>query len=72
MSDPKRNVDVEKHGESESEAEFQERMRSMMTSSFSFLGVILGSRLGLFELLSDHKEPMTIADIAQKAGYKAK
>ena len=69
MSDTKANVQVDK---TESEVQFQERMRSMMTSSFSFLGVILGSRLGLFELLSDHKEPMTITDIAQKAGFKAK
>ena len=46
-------VQVDKTGETESEAEFQERMRSMMTSSFSFLGVILGSRLGLFELPSN-------------------
>ena len=69
MSDTKANVQVDK---SESEVEFQERMRTMMVSSFSFLGVILGSRLGLFELLSDYKEPMTIMDIAQKAGFKAK
>ena len=69
MSDTKANVQVDK---SESEVEFQERMRAMMVSSFSFLGVILGSRLGLFELLRDHKEPMTIMNIAQKAGFKAK
>ena len=34
------------------------------------MGVALGSRLGLFDIMSHAKEPMTSQEIADAAGYK--
>ena len=50
--------------------DFQQRIGKQLAGGFISLGMALGSRLGLFDLMAKFDMPKTSLEIADAAGYK--
>ena len=57
-------------GSSESAADFDARFDQMATGSYNMLAVSLGSRLGLFRLMSSMEKPFTPKELAEAGNFK--
>ena len=55
---------------SESAADFEARFAQMATGAYSMLAVALGSRLGLFHLMSTIEKPFTEKELADAGNFK--
>ena len=54
----------------ETEAGFEERMNQALNEGFEALGIALGSKLGLFDLLISFDNPKTSKEIADAGRLK--
>jgi len=54
----------------ETEAEFAQRMNVAINEGFMTLGLAIGSKLGLFDLLISFDKPKTSQEIADAGGFK--
>ena len=54
----------------ETEAGFAERIGQTINEGFTALGITLGSKLGLFDLMISLGEPNTSQEIADAGGFK--
>ena len=54
----------------ESKEEFENRISETLNAGFTSLGVALGSKLGLFDLMGSFNEPMTCQEIADAGRFK--
>ena len=54
----------------ETASDFYQHVGNMLTGSFVTLGMALGSRLGLFDLMTKFDTPKTSLEIAEAAGFK--
>ena len=54
----------------ENAQDFYQHISKQLTGSFVMLGMALGSRLGLFDLMAKFDKPKTSLEIAEVAGYK--
>ena len=57
-------------GSSENAADFEARFAQMATGAYSMLSVALGSRLGLFHLMSSLEQPFTPKELADAGSFK--
>ena len=56
--------------DTESTEDFDKRMGETLNAGFTSLGVALGSKLGLFDLMGSFDEPMTCQEIADAGRFK--
>ncbi len=54
----------------ETEAGFAERIGQTLNEGFTALGISLGSKLGLFDLMISFDKPNTSQEIADAGGFK--
>ena len=57
-------------GSSESTDDFESRFDQMATGAYNLVSVALGSRLGLFHLMSSMEKPFTPTELADAGNFK--